>query len=285
VVAGVRAANRLSPIPSVDHARKSIVLAIRGTASLSDAITDICVAPEDVSKWIPADVKAKLPPGAPLLSHAGIVRAAEAVLADVDAMGVLPALLEGDRSLLCAFSQNLDAGKRDSLAKQASGVLREVATAAIDPARLAAVCDASLPDTKGWRLVVTGHSLGAGAAWDLSRNDEARRLLSSVASAGGGAAAAGDGVRALRDARRIPAGAPATGPTNAETDAAGLAALIPYLVESRLRDRGALFVPPPVAGAPFALVTGRVVCGANDASAGEAARKAVGVLTGGVAAA
>jgi sn1-specific diacylglycerol lipase len=164
VVAGVRAANRLSPLPSVDHARKSIVLAIRGTASLSDAITDICVAPEDVSKWIPADVKAKLPPGAPLLSHAGIVRAAEAVLADVDAMGVLPALLEGDRSLLCAFSQNLDAGKRDSLAKQASGVLREVATAAIDPARLAAVCDASLPDTKGWRLVVTGHSLGAGAA-------------------------------------------------------------------------------------------------------------------------
>lgn len=174
---------------------------------------------------------------------------------------------------------SLDWGERaaidPSLRRLAADPAARAALAA--PLALAAVDGASYATV----LVLPG----AGAAWDLSRNDEARRLLSSVASAGGVAAAAGDGVRALLDARLIPAGAPATGPTNAETDAAGLAALIPYLVESRLRDRGALFVPPPVAGAPFALVTGRVVCGANDASAGEAARKAVGVLTGGVAAA
>lgn len=126
---------------------------------------------------------------------------------------------------------------------------------------------------------------GAGGAWDLSANAEARRVLVEAAAAGGVTAAAGDGVRALIDANLIGRGAPATGPTNAETDAAGLAALVPYLVESRLRARGAVFVPPPAPGSPFALAAGRVVCGANDASAGEAARAAVDVLTGGVAAA
>jgi sn1-specific diacylglycerol lipase len=181
----------------LDRARRTVVLAVRGTASLSDAITDLALNPVrwrgretrggcacgfdrcerlfstpspfpppfqvDVAQYVPPDVSTTLT--GPALAHAGIVRAAEAVLASVDAMGVLDALLTGDRGALCAYASGLDDDARAELVAQASGPLASVASAAgVPPDRLAAACEAALPDTKGWRLVVTGHSLGAGTA-------------------------------------------------------------------------------------------------------------------------
>lgn len=37
----------------MDRKRREVVLAVRGTVSLADAITDIVVAPEAVDNWIP----------------------------------------------------------------------------------------------------------------------------------------------------------------------------------------------------------------------------------------
>jgi len=132
------------------------------------------------------------------LGHAGISRSAEAVLAAIDKLGILPALLEGDVAALQAFHGSLDdAGKRALRKASSRGLVRaasasasasagggggagkgEAAAKAVasSPAKPSRENDSdsedgdeeapavSLPDTKGWRLVITGHSLGAGCA-------------------------------------------------------------------------------------------------------------------------
>ena len=144
------------------------------------------------------------------LGHAGISRSAEAVLAAIDRLGILPALLEGDVSALREFHGSLDRAGRRALRKASSrglaraassgagggggggggggaGAAAAAAVAAAAPAAAAAAAgkpsreddsdsdddedlesspasSGSLPDTKGWRLVITGHSLGAGCA-------------------------------------------------------------------------------------------------------------------------
>lgn len=127
------------------------------------------------------------------LGHAGISRSAEAVLAAIDKLGILPALLEGDVSALQSFHGSLDDAGRRALRKASSrGLLRAASSGGGGASKAAASSAAStaaatapkpsrhndsdsddddlespaalLPDTKGWRLVITGHSLGAGCA-------------------------------------------------------------------------------------------------------------------------
>lgn len=210
----------------LDRSRQAVVVAVRGTVSLQDAITDIVFNPEPIDHWVPADIRGKITASAQreaeraaaecggfaapaaegggcggggsnasCLGHAGISRSAEAVLAAIDKLGVLPALLEGDVSALQEFHNSLDnAGKR-ALRKASSRGLVRVASAGAreggegktaaapslgagkpsrendsdsddddDDIEGSAAANAALPDTKGWRLVVTGHSLGAGCA-------------------------------------------------------------------------------------------------------------------------
>ena len=148
---------------ALDRARRTLVLAVRGTASLSDAITDIALVPVDASRCVPDDVRATL--DGPALAHSGILQAAEAILTHVDTLGLLDALLDGCHTRLCQHAASLDEAASAELAAQASGPLARVASARVsDPTALEAAAKAALPDTKGWRLVVTGHSLGAGTA-------------------------------------------------------------------------------------------------------------------------
>ena len=137
----------LSALPwmvCLDRSRQAVVVAVRGTVSLQDAITDIVFNPEPIDHWVPADIRGKITASAQreaeraaaecggfaapaaegggcggggsnasCLGHAGISRSAEAVLAAIDKLGVLPALLEGDVSALQEFHNSLDnAGKR-----------------------------------------------------------------------------------------------------------------------------------------------------------------------------
>lgn len=215
----------------LDRPRRAVVVAVRGTVSLQDAITDIVVNPEPIDDWVPPDVRTKITEraqkdaeraaaecggggeaagcgdsggknsNASCLAHAGISRSAEAVLAAIDKLGILPALLEGDVSALQAFHGSLDAAGRRALRKAGSRALVRAASSggaakaaaaavpapsssSIDPTTkkpsreddsdsddedlesgsAAATAASSLPDTTGWRLVVTGHSLGAGCA-------------------------------------------------------------------------------------------------------------------------
>ena len=88
---------------AVDHAARSVVLAVRGTLSLTDAITDLCLDSAAVDEAAPADHRA----------HRGILRAARYVLTT----------LKETAALERALGQNPD-----------------------------------------YALVITGHSLGGGAA-------------------------------------------------------------------------------------------------------------------------
>lgn len=143
--------------------------------------------------------------------------------------------------------------------------------------------------------------LSPTGAWDLCKNEEVTRVLRECAAAGGAVGAAGWGVAALLEAGLLGPGASATGITNADEDASGTAAAVPFLLESRLRREGVVFsAPPPGRGggvsagasaaqalsvAPHVVVSegGKVVTGyANAASAAGVARGVIQSLTGGV---
>ena len=227
---------KISTQVCLDRPRRAVVVAVRGTVSLQDAITDIVVNPEPIDDWVPEDVRGRITAraqreaekaaaecggggggdccsapeagnssssssNASCLAHAGISRSAEAVLAAIDRLGILPALLEGDVSALQRFHGSLDAAGRRALRQASSKALVRAASssggggggkgggggaAAAAPASSPSVDPkkekpsrendsdsedeedlesiSSLPDTKGWRLVITGHSLGAGCA-------------------------------------------------------------------------------------------------------------------------
>ena len=157
---------------------------------------------------------------------------------------------------------------------------RRLTTDGAAQAKLASPLALPLVAGAAYNIVMVAPSLSA--AWDCSpSNPELARVLRECVAAGGVVAGAGDGARALLPL--VPAGALVTGPPNADVDAAGAAAMLPYLFESRARAAGCVYLPPAAPGAPLALAAGRVVTGANDASAGAVAREAVGVLTGGAA--
>eukprot|EP00891_Asterochloris_glomerata_P009487 jgi/Astpho2/9487/fgenesh1_pg.00145_%23_78_t len=126
---------------AVDERSKAVVLSIRGTLSLEDCITDFLCEPAVLDDWIKevgnsgasgASFEECAPPvqkadrDAQTFGHSGILEAAKAVVEDLQQTGVLGGLMKG----------------------------QQVHSRHKKPAF----------DCRGWRLVVTGHSLGAGAA-------------------------------------------------------------------------------------------------------------------------
>jgi sn1-specific diacylglycerol lipase len=116
---------------AVDHGKKTVVLAFRGSLSMEDIIRDLLFEPADLDLWVEekrvSGWDAPLPDLKPAsettkyAAHSGIFEAARATLADVQRSGVLAGLLLGP--------------------------------------------DKKLPD---YKLVVVGHSLGAGVAFLVS---------------------------------------------------------------------------------------------------------------------
>lgn len=128
-------------------------------------------------------------------------------------------------------------------------------------------------------LFVGGH----GTMWDFPGNPSVARVAAGIFEAGGVVAAVCHGPSALVDVRLsdgsyLVAGKEVATFTNEEEEAVGLSAVVPFLLESRLAEQGAIIKKAPKFQAMVA-VADRLVTGQNPASAkgvGEAMAQALG---------
>ncbi|MBV8594540.1 MAG: type 1 glutamine amidotransferase domain-containing protein [Caulobacteraceae bacterium] len=120
---------------------------------------------------------------------------------------------------------------------------------------------------------------GHGPMVDLASSDAAARLIGDFAAQGRIVAAVCHGPAALLnvagpDGRPFVAGRRLTAFTNGEEIAAGLKAMVPFLLEDRLKAAGAAFEHALLPGACHVVVDGRLITGQNPASS-EALAKAL----------
>ena len=80
-----------------------------------------------------------------------------------------------------------------------------------------------------------------------------------------------------KDGQYLVKGKRVTGFTNAEEDAIGLTAVVPFLLEDRLKQRGGIY-NKGASGAPYVQVDGKLVTGQNAASAAPAAQALLKLL-------
>ncbi|EIE20387.1 alpha/beta-hydrolase [Coccomyxa subellipsoidea C-169] len=139
--------------PGPPEQARSVVVALRGTTSVEDIITDSVAEPVRLEPdWLPGEIRARDGSGGHLYAHAGIKAAADAVLKDMEDNKVLGALLRGD------YGDMSKSAAEEVMSKDAG----EDAEARAQH-YVAALMQRKL-DCRDWRLVLTGHSLGAGAA-------------------------------------------------------------------------------------------------------------------------
>ncbi|MBY3217751.1 type 1 glutamine amidotransferase domain-containing protein [Rhizobium laguerreae] len=123
---------------------------------------------------------------------------------------------------------------------------------------------------------------GHGTMFDFPENEFLGRIVGSIYDTGGIIGAVCHGPAGLMNARRadgmpIVAGQRVSSFTDAEEEAVGLAEVMPFLLESRLRDLGALFEGAGNFQA-HAVLDRRLVTGQNPASAPIVAEKLVEAL-------
>lgn len=80
---------------ALDHARKTVVLAVRGTISAADIVTDAIVTSERVEDLVPERLGQQI--DGPCFAHAGMVAAAGAIFADMKERGILAPLVGSGR--------------------------------------------------------------------------------------------------------------------------------------------------------------------------------------------
>ena len=80
-----------------------------------------------------------------------------------------------------------------------------------------------------------------------------------------------------KDGKNLVKGKRVTGFTNAEEKAVGLTEVVPFLLEDRLKERGALY-SKGANWAPYVQVDGKLVTGQNPASSGPAAKELLTLL-------
>lgn len=127
-----------------DDDDRAVVIAIRGSMSLEDCVTDANAVPapiEEVGEGYTGPL--------PAYCHGGMLRCAERILIELEINGILGDLVGDEYSTTTADSSNKNAAK--PLNNNNSGTTR------IDTARL-----------RSRKIVVLGHSLGAGTAVILS---------------------------------------------------------------------------------------------------------------------
>lgn len=117
---------------------------------------------------------------------------------------------------------------------------------------------------------------GHGTMWDLPRSDALAALLSKAWSEGKVLAAVCHGPAGLvnvkdSDGKPLVSGRRVAGFSNSEEKAAGLDKVVPFLLESRLRELGGRYESGPDFQ-PFALQDGKLVTGQNPSSSQETAR-------------
>jgi len=123
---------------------------------------------------------------------------------------------------------------------------------------------------------------GHGPMWDMPDNVTSIALIEAFVKADkpvGGvchAPAAFVNVRG-KDGEYLVKGKRVTGFSNAEEDAVGLTAVVPFLLEDRLKERGAIY-SKAANWTPYVQVDGKLVTGQNPASSGPAAEKLLKIL-------
>jgi putative intracellular protease/amidase len=127
-------------------------------------------------------------------------------------------------------------------------------------------------------LYVGGH----GTMWDFPDDEGLARLGRDIYEAGGVVAAVCHGPAALvnlklTDGTYLVDGKEVSAFTNTEEEAVGLAAVVPFLLQTALEDRGAKHVAAPNFE-PQVSVSERLVTGQNPASATEVAEEVVRLL-------
>ncbi len=127
-------------------------------------------------------------------------------------------------------------------------------------------------------FVVGGH----GVMWDLATSAEVASLLGRAHDTGKVVAAVCHGPAALvgvRDAggQPIVAGRRVAGFSNEEEDAVGLTSVVPFALETRLRELGGRYERGPKWGS-FAVRDGNLVTGQNPQSSADVARETLAAL-------
>jgi putative intracellular protease/amidase len=125
---------------------------------------------------------------------------------------------------------------------------------------------------------------GHGTMWDTAADPHTARLVSDTFNAGKPTASVCHGpaglVQALRpDGKSIVFGKKVNAFTNEEETAAGLMDVVPFHLESKLRELGALFEKGPMWG-PYAVRDGNLITGQNPASSALVAQHVVAALQG-----
>ena len=169
------------------RASRSVVVAIRGTVGIDDLLTDLLSNSVDASKAMPDWVKEAVGEGAPMYAHAGIMSSTNAVLKDLQENGLLEAMMTRAGS-----SSSSGSGSSSSFGNSTNSTIETTAPETVEASRTETQRVMSRLRTmndddevhldllraktmvyrtvaeEGWRVVVTGHSLGAAVACMLS---------------------------------------------------------------------------------------------------------------------
>jgi putative intracellular protease/amidase len=125
---------------------------------------------------------------------------------------------------------------------------------------------------------------GHGTMWDLPVDAGVTRAVETAFAKGAVVASVCHGAAGLVSAKRVDGlpvvqGKRVNSFTNAEEDAVGLSSVVPFQLESRLRELGALFEGAPN-WQPFAVRDGQLITGQNPQSSKLVAQQVVQALLG-----
>ena len=117
---------------------------------------------------------------------------------------------------------------------------------------------------------------GHGVIWDFPDNEKLQALSRHIYEHGGVVSSVCHGAVGLLNIKLsngelLVKGKKVTGFSNEEEDLAGLSQHVPYLTETELVKRGALYQKAGTPWAPFAIADGRLITGQNPASGGPVA--------------
>ena len=123
---------------------------------------------------------------------------------------------------------------------------------------------------------------GHGPMWDMPDNPTSIALVEAFVKADKPVGAVCHAPVALvnvrgKDGKYLVEGKHVTGFTNAEEEAVGLSAVVPFLLEDRLKERGGIF-SKAANWAPYVRVDGKLVTGQNPASSGPGAKEIIKLI-------
>ena len=146
----------------------------------------------------------------------------------------------------------------------------------------------NLPTLENWPTcqptISTQFSIlgGHGPMWDMPDNTTSIALIEAFVKADKPVGAVCHAPVALvnvrgKDGEYLVKGKRVTGFTNAEEEAVGLTAVVPFLLEDRLKERGGIY-SKAANWVPYVQVDGKLVTGQNPASSAPAAKELLKLL-------